>query len=159
MSTVLSNPTITTQLSSDLVSGLLSGNVTHRHALTPSIGTPAGSVNLMYTSSFTLASGTPLSIDLTSIIDVGNNSVSFGHLTHLLLENISLVSGENIAIGGGTNGVFTLDPTTAKPNGGAKLLIDPNPGIVIDGTHKIITLAAASGTGVLGRITILGRSV
>src|SRR3954464_9895168 len=118
MSTTLSNPKITAQVESDFVAGLVSGNLLHRVTSTPSVGTPAGSVNLEYTNSFTLASGTPLSLDLTSLVDVGGNTVTFGHVNCILLENLSIVSGENIAIGGGTNGVFTLDPTVARANGG-----------------------------------------
>jgi len=158
MSITLSNPSIVVQASADVASGLLSGSHIHRIAQTPNVGTSAGNVNLLAPYSFTLATGTPLSIDLTAAIDAGGNTVTFGHLTHYVLENLSTVSGENIAIGGGSNGVFTLDPTTAKPNGGAKFLADPNPGITIDSTHKIITLAAAAGTAVAGRITFYGRT-
>jgi hypothetical protein len=158
MSTTLSNLNINSQILADVANGLLSGNFNNRSAATPSVGTAAGSINLLVHQTFTVSSGTPLSIDLTSVVDVAGNTVSFGHLCYSKVVNSGTNSGGDLNFGGGTNGVFTLDPKVVRANGGIATHYDPNPGITVDSTHKIVTVASVSGT-VTGSITLAGRSV
>jgi hypothetical protein len=154
MSTTLSNINVNSQVAADVANGLLSGNFNNRSAASPSTGTAAGSLNILCHQTFSINSGTPLSIDLTSIADVGGNTVAFGHLCYFKVVNSG---GGDLNIGGGTNGVFTLDPKPIRDTYGVATHYDPNPGITIDGTHKIFTLDAASGT-VAGSITLAGRT-
>ena len=158
MSTTLSNLNINSQISADIASGLLTGKFNNRSAATPSVGTSAGSINLLVHQTFSINSGTPLAIDLTSVADVAGNTVTFGHLNYIKILNSGTNSGGDLSIGGGTNGVFTADPKSIRANGGIATHYDPNPGITIDSTHKIITVTSASGA-VTGSITLAGRSV
>jgi hypothetical protein len=159
MSTTLSNPSISAGISATIESGLLSGTITHRPAAqSPSVGTNAGNVNLIYSADFTVTSGSPLSLDLSSIADAAGNVVTFGHITHFLAENRSTNTAEIMSLFGGTNGVFTADPKPLQANGGLSFMANPNPGVTIDGTHKIVTVTVAAGTSVPGRLTIIGRT-
>lgn len=158
MASTLSNASISSQISVDIVRGGLAGTVTHRNAQTPAIGTVTNQVNLVFQNDFIVATGTPLTFDLTSLVDPAGSAINFGHVTHLHIENLSAVAGEDLTVGGGTNGLFAADPKPIRANGGNVQHADPNPGILVDGTHKIVQLAAAAGTAVLGRITIMGRT-
>lgn len=158
MASTLSNASISSQISVDIVRGGLLGTVTHRNAQTPAIGTVTNQVNLVFQNDFTVATGTPITFDLTSLTDPAGAAINFGHVTHFHVENFSTITGEDLTIGGGTNGLFAADPKPVRANGGNVQHADPNPGILVDGTHKIIQLAAAAGTAVLGRITIIGRT-
>jgi hypothetical protein len=157
MSTTLSNIGVNSQITADIASGLLSGNFNNQSLATPPSGTATGSLNLLAHQSFTVTAGSPLSIDLTSIADVGGSTVTFGHLCYVKVVNGGTNSGGDLQIGGGTNGVFTLDPKLIRSKGGIATHFDPNPGITIDSTHKIITITSASGS-VPGTITLAGRT-
>jgi hypothetical protein len=161
MSTTLSSPAISSSITAGLASGLLSGTVTHEPAQqTPAVGTNAGNVNLAYSADFTVSSGSPLTLDLSSIADAAGNTAVFGHVTHWLVENRSTNAAELMTLGGGSNPLIPArsGADVIQANGGYDLKASPNPGIVRDATHKTFQIAVASGTAVPGRLTILGRT-
>jgi hypothetical protein len=84
--------------------------------------------------------------------------VSFGHVTHWLVENRSTTTAETMTIGGGTNALIAARAEPVQANGGLDFMAAPNPGILRDATHKTFQIAIASGTSVPGRLTIIGRT-
>jgi hypothetical protein len=159
MSTTLANIAPRVQLSAVIASGRLSGTVLHQYNGPPiAFGTAVGQVNLCATVDFTVTSGTPYTLDLTALTDAGGSAITFGHLTHLQLENMSVTTGQDFTLGGGTNGVFTAAPNVIAANGGLWFLANPSPGVLVDSTHKIISISVAVGTGVSGRLTLFGRT-
>jgi hypothetical protein len=160
MSTTLSSPAISASITAGLASGLLSGTVTHEPAQqTPAVGTNAGNVNLLYSADFTVSSGSPLTLDLSSIADAAGNTAIFGHVTCWLVENRSTNAAELMTLGGGSNALIPArtGADVIQANGGFDLMAAPT-GIVRDATHKTFQIAVASGTAVPGRLTILGRT-
>jgi hypothetical protein len=108
-----------------------------------------------FSKEFTLATGTPQTVDLTSVADSGGNTVTFGHLVAWQYSNLSNSNGANVTIGGGTNAIIPAGQPITK--GGHVQQCCPE-GITVDGTHKIVTLSVASGTSEAGRLTLFGRT-
>lgn len=109
-------------------------------------GTVARAFNKSYaTSAITklyfqnYASGSPTSIDLTSLTDAYGVAISFTTVKHLLICNND---GTNaVTVGGGTNGLFSALPSLI---GGGAYNLTTN--FTVDGTHKIILITPAAGT-------------
>lgn len=163
MSTTLSNVSIAAAITAALAGGAapatVSGNVQHNCADTPTVGSSTGNVNKVYSAAFTVDTGTPLSLDLTSLVDPLGQTNNFGTVHAILIENLSIVAGRDFTVFGGTNGLVATSTTLiyagTKPG---FLLIDfGTTGIAVDGTHKIITIAVAAGTGIAGKITVVGK--
>lgn len=156
--TTLSNVRVALQIAADLVTSLFRGAVNHQVSQTFTIGSAAGNVQKIYSSDFVVVnSGTPTTFDLTSLLDPGAGAVTFAFVTHIIIENLSTTTAEIMTVMGGTNGLQATSTNPLQPNGGVWVMCNPNPGITVDGTHKIVNLAVASGTNVSGKITILGR--
>lgn len=108
-----------------------------------------GSPKLSFTKQFTTSditkgywkqytvTTTPTSVDLTALTDWAGNALSFSTVKALLIVNRGTVT---VTTGGGTNAVIPSQDVTA---GGCRLLQST---VTVDGTHKIITLTAASGS-------------
>jgi hypothetical protein len=161
MASTMTSPQIAAAIQAGLAGGAApapsTSNVNHSAALTPAVGGSAGQVNKIYSAAFTVTTGTPLSIDLTALTDPLGAALNFTNVAAILISNDSVVAGQDFSVGGGTNGLFTAAPNIIAANGGMYLLANPNPGITVDGTHKIITITVAAGTGVGGKITVLGH--
>lgn len=158
MAETLTNPTVSAQLSINVAAGPLSGTVRQTYGgPTLTIGSTAGQINRKHSVDFAVTAGTPYTLDLTALTDLNGAAMSFSFWTHLLIENESTTTGQDMTVGGGTNGVFTADPVPIQANGGGRMWLNPNPGVTVDGTHKIIQITVAAGTAVAGKLTIFGR--
>lgn len=160
MAATLSNPQISAAISVTLSGGAApattSSNVSHASARTPTVGSATGNVNKVYSATFSVATGTPVSLDLTTLTDPLGNALNFGTVYSILVTNDSVTAGQDLTIFGGTNGLIATSTELVYANGGTKLLDTGTTGIATDGTHKIVTIAAAAGT-VAGKITIIGK--
>lgn len=156
MSTTLSNIVISSTFSAQVASGQLAGTVTHNPASKrPAVGTSSGNADLLYSAVVSVTAGSPLDIDLTSLVDPAGNSISIAHLLYYVVENTATVN--DLAIGGGSNPIWaSADPKPITPGNFAEYQNFPT-GTVIDGTHKIFRLTASLLT-VTGKVTFLGRS-
>lgn len=158
MASTLDNLAAAASLVADLASGQLGGQVALRYAKGLTFGTAAGNVNAIVARDLVIATGTPFTVDLTAAVDPAGNTVAFGHLTHWMLQNLSAQAGEDLTFFGGTNGVMAALPMPCRANGGNLHHADPNPGIAIDGAHKIVQITAAAGAAVAARLLLLGRT-
>ncbi|WP_020469317.1 hypothetical protein [Zavarzinella formosa] len=87
----------------------------------------------------TYASGSPTSIDLTSLTDAYGNPISFATIRHIMLVNNDATN--SVTVGGGTNGLVAALPPII--GGGAVNLTTT---LAVDGTHKILLITPAAGT-------------
>ncbi len=91
---------------------------------------------------------TPTSIDLTAVTDAFGNSISFSSVKQLIIHNKDTAIA--LTVGGGTNGLFSTLPFTLvgydASQGSDGTCLNLTTTISIDGTHKILTLTAASGS-------------
>lgn len=163
MANTLSNP----QYGAAILGTLTSSTATATNVATindatsaaPSVGTSAGSFNLAYTASGTVATGTPVVLDTTALTDPLGASINFGHVNIIKLTNNSTTTGQDLTMGGGSNPLFGSISPVARANGGFLEIADPNPGIATSGSVKNIQISAAAGTNVAFALTILGRTV
>lgn len=106
-------------------------------------------ISKVYMATLTVTS-TPTSIDLTNQTDPFGNAVSFSTVKHIEIINEDTTNA--LTVGGGANGLFAALPFNltgqAAPSGGGStggaIAITAN--ITVDGTHKILTLAATAGS-------------
>jgi len=161
MSTLL-NPRMLLAITGALSDGLLPPVVTAaiNHAVNPSlpVGSGAGSVNLEYHTPVIVTSGSPLVLDLTSLTDPLGNAIAFAVVTAILLTNDSTTATNDLSLGGGTTPLVATCPLPAQASGGAVAFLAPASGLPVTGgsTNKL-QIAAAAGSAVPGRLTILGR--
>jgi hypothetical protein len=162
MATLLSSPSVTSSVTANLTGGAAPApsqspvNHTYAPAVPLAVGSGAGQANKCYSAAFSVTSGAPLLLDLTALTDPLGGALNFTNVSEILITNDSTTAGQDFTIGAGTNGLFTAAPNVVRANGGQWHLTDVNPGITVDGTHKIFQIANASGTA-SGKITILGR--
>lgn len=127
-------------------------------------GTSANQADLVWSDSGSVASGTPVTVDLrgslTSILDGG--AVSFVEVVGLYIKNKSTTTSQNLQIGGGSNPWITHlgasgDVIVLGP-GGRLLLESPLDGYAVTaGTGDILQIASSSGT-ISYDVVIYGRS-
>ncbi len=162
MASTLANPqissAITVALSGGAAPAVASANVQHSVAQTLTVGASAGQVSKVYSASLLVSTGTPASLDLTTgLFDPLGVALVFTKVSAIHINNLSTTVGQNLTIGGGTNGLFTASPNTCDANGGEWFIASPTAQITVDGTHKIITITAAAGTNVPYNITVIGQ--
>jgi hypothetical protein len=163
MPTVLSNPSISLSLKTQLTSGaspaVVASQVNHSPVFTPGAGNTPGNVDRCYAASFQVSAGTPLTVNLGTALDPLQNPIGLVHVSAILVENDSTTSGQDFTIGGGTHPISATDSGTAQANGGVWMMWNPNPGYTVaTGSADTVTITVAAGTNVPGKITILGRS-
>lgn len=160
MSATLSNPQISAAISASLgsSSGPASTNTNIQHSIAKqrTVGTAAGNVNKVYSAAFTVDTGTPITIDLTTAADPQGNAQNFGTVYDIIIENSSSTTGQIMTLFGGSNGLVATGTLLLNP-GGAIAYTGGSVGITVDSTHKLIQISVAAGTGVAGRITVLGK--
>jgi hypothetical protein len=109
MAATLTNPQIGMAISGLLTSGTFpvrSASPTHQNTSTPAVGNSAGQVNRLYQAAFTVASsGSPTSIDLTTLVDIDGTTINFVNIYSIEISNDSVTTGENMTLFGGTNGL------------------------------------------------------
>src|SRR5665213_1684044 len=113
--------------------------VDHRPAITLTAGTAAGQVNACISESFSITSGTPLTINVSSALDPLGNAAGMVHVTSVIVENDSVTSGHDMVIGAGTHPVFGTDQYTAYAKGGVAAVVNPVGFPVVGGTSDTIT--------------------
>jgi hypothetical protein len=161
MATTVASPALAASVTANLTGGAppapSQSPVNHSYNPTLTVGAAAGQSNKVYSAPFTVTTGTPLALDLTTLVDPLGGALNFSAVTSILITNDSTTAGQDFTIGGGTNGLFTAAPNIVAANGGAYFISNPTAQITVDGTHKILTIAVAAGTGVGGKVTIVGR--
>jgi hypothetical protein len=163
MATTLSNPSITAQLKCQLNAGsppaVATSQVNHLPVTAPGAANTPGHVDRCISEPFTVTAGTPFTLNLATAQDPLSNPAGFLHLSAILVENDSTITGQDFTIGGGTHPALGTDQATAQANGGVVLITNPNPGYTItSGTSDTLQISVATGTSVPGKITLLGRS-
>ena len=122
--------------------GLAAGNLVFNN------GTASGQVDTLYCKPLTL-SGTPTTVDFTSVTDPGNASVSFARSRVFFAFNPSVTAGYDLGVyHGASNGWAQLpastNPLYARYGGGFIMLTDytstgAGNGNVITSTSKTVT--------------------
>jgi hypothetical protein len=163
MATTLTNPSASVQLKCQLTSGaipaVVTSQVNHQPNLGLGAGSTAGNVDRCFSEPFSVSSGTPLTINVTTALDPLGTALGAMHVTAVLVENDSTTAGQIFTVGGGMHPVLGTDQGTAQANGGDFLVVNPNPGYAATGgSADTLTIAVAAGTNVAGKVTILGRS-
>lgn len=127
------------------------------HSKTLSNGTGAGASNLIYVVQDDTGIGTSSSttIDLQSLTDMFGNSISFSKIKVFYLENTVSAVGVNLVVGAAaatqwassTALISTTDATVLVPSASVLYCARTDAtGWVVDGTHKSLKIANASGT-------------
>lgn len=161
MAATLSNPQISAAITSGMAGGALpataTGSISDGTARGAVVGSGAGQVNKIYSAAFTVTSGTPFTIDLTTLTDLLGNAITFGTYIASKITNLSVTTGQDFTCFGGTNGLLATSTELCYANGGNKLHDTGTTGITVDSTHKIIQITVAAGTSVAGTITVIGK--
>jgi hypothetical protein len=163
MPTVLSNPSMSLSLKTQLTSGaspaIVASQVNHSPIFSIGAGNTPGNADRCYAAPFTVSAGTPLTINLATALDPLLNAIGLVHVSAILIENDSTTAGQDFTIGGGTHPISATDSGTAQANGGVWMMWNPSPGYTVtSGSADTLTISVAAGTNVPGKITILGRS-
>jgi len=155
----LTQSKVSASFQSTFGSGATTGTVNHAVGSIPTIGSAAGQQDLEHSKSYTVTSGTPLVLDVTSLADPQGNAQNFAHVTSLLISNDSTTAGQDLTVGGGSNPLIATWGQPVQANGGWYGFGAPNPGIAVSGTVKTIQITVAAGTSVPLTVTVKGRSV
>lgn len=122
------------------------------------VGNAAGQANKAYQAALTVTSGTPLVVDLASLTDANGATITFAHVTTVIITNGSTTTGQDLTIGAGTNPLSVNITGVASANGGFMISHNPAVGYVYNSsTAHTIQIVVAAGTSVPLTITILGR--
>ena len=161
MATTLVSPKVAVSATAGLTGGAApatsSSSPNHAVSWAPTVGTAAGNADKIYSAAFTVTSGTPLVLDMTSLLDPLGGAVNFAHVLAVIISNDSVTAGQIFTVGGGTTPVLGSDQLTVQPNGGVGAVINPNPGYTT-ASANLLKILVAAGTAVAGKITIIGRS-
>jgi hypothetical protein len=147
---------LTAQVSTGTALSSATATVNHTPAKALVAGTSATQISKIHSARYLVTTGTPLSIDLTSVTDPVGASLNFGFVSRILISNASTTAGQNATVLGGTNGLVAASPFTLGPGGHLKVDLGDQE-ITVDGTHKIITVTLAAGTNVPIDVTVMGR--
>jgi hypothetical protein len=133
-------------------------------------GTGAGQIDQIYQRQLTFVASTLQTIDLTALPDMASPQVnqSLARVRELWIEVTDIVLTHTLSVAqGASNGWAFLPPIanglTAMPGGRAGIVMsDPDSvgagvGMVVDGSHKTITLTP-SAFPIIVNVTILGCS-
>ena len=126
-STLSPSPSLIAQITAALTSGAApaigSAAVNHNFTRSVTVGTTAGTASKVYSAAFTVTAGTPLLIDLTSVIDPLGASLTFASVTGLMVTNDSTTAGQDFTLFGGTNPLYSPSSLTSpsKPRAAAHL--------------------------------------
>lgn len=121
-------------------------------------GTAASTFDVVYSDTASIASGTPLSLDLlgslTSVLT--GQTVSFVKLCGVIVKNKSTTSGQYLTLGGGSNALSGFSGK-ADPSGVFVWFSPIDAMAPVAGTGDILQIASATGT-ISCDILLLGRS-
>lgn len=128
-------------------------------------GTIVDTADRIYMKRHTIATGTPLALDLSGgLTDLLGNVITMAKVTGIFIVNNSLTVGEKLTIGAGSNPLLnwiaaTGDALQIGP-GGVHCQLDPSLAAyaVTGATGDVLTIAAAAGAAVSTDVVIVGRS-
>lgn len=128
----------------------------------PGVGAVAGSVDRCYAGTYSVTSGTPVTINLLTALDPCGTAAGIVYIEDILIENDNTTAGQDLTVGGGTHPAlgtdsYTVQAGTSASNVGAAQLHFPTGLHIVTSSSDTLTLTAASGT-ITGKIVVLGRS-
>lgn len=128
-------------------------------------GTVIDTADRIYMKRHTIATGTPLALDLSgSLTDLIGNTITMAKVTGIVVSNNSVTAGEILTIGAGStpliNWIAASGDALKVGPGGMLCQLDPSLAAyaVTGGTADILTIAAAAGLTVSVDVIIVGRS-
>lgn len=151
---------ITAQLTGTSGPSSNTSNVQDISTATPTVGSAAGNVNKIYSAAVTIAaSGSPASLDLTSLLDPQGSAITFATVYAIKVTNTSTVAGQDVTVGGGTTPIVAnvSDPLYAGTDPGCFLQKYGSVEKTVDSTHKLLAITIAAGTNVIVNVTIIGK--
>ena len=162
MSVVLSQPQYRCSLKAGVAGTAayrpISSAISDESTATLAVGASANQVSKPVAVELTIATGTPATIDLSSFITDDGSTASISSMVEAIkITLLSSTTGQDLTVGGGTNGLFAALPVSLKPTPRGEAVLFLATPITVDATHKIITLAVAAGTTVKVRVTLFGR--
>lgn len=154
MSTTLSGTRITGSIATSAANGASGTNaVNDGTSQQMATGSSAGQAQYPYNLAFSVTSGSPLTIDLTSVTDVNGFAVTFAAVTHIKFT-AATTNTQLLALTGGASNPLYSDVDTV--GAGDFVLKSRTQGIAVNSGAKTLTITSASGTQA-GTLTILGR--
>lgn len=167
MATILSAPGISASISGSATSSTSfpkqTGGSQHSVAVNYNVAGGAGNVDTLYQASFTVTSGTPLSINLATALDVLGVALGDVDIVGLLIENDSATAGQDFTVGSGTDPAlgtqsYLVQANTTSGSPGFVCVNFPLGLATTSGTSNLLQITVAAGTNVPGKISILGRN-
>lgn len=129
-------------------------SVLDQTVLNPSILSTAGGVDGCYTTTGSVTSGTPVTIDVTALVDPLGQAITAGHICGIKIANNS--GANNLTHGGGSNPIYATQPLTIGPGDYfAQSLLGNS--FATSGSVKNLQLAASAAT-INYTVTIFTRS-
>lgn len=171
--TVITNPKIRIAFTASLAAGDLSApaavavdvGTDPRVGVSPGVGAAVGQVSAVYAIEGTVSSGSPVTIDVTSLTDPAGNAIpSLARVLGFCIENLSVTAGQIITLAGGASNPLFSDQMTLQPNtdsfpvGGTGAIWNPAPGYAVDSTHKTIMVSVAAGSNVRYNLALFGNA-
>lgn len=125
-------------------------------------GTGSRQADLVGASDGTIATGTPLDIDLKALTDEFGAAVNMAEIVAFVVINDSATAGETITVGAAASNAWVAwlgdaSDTIKIGPGGMLFWQSPIDGVATDATHKVLRLAA-SAASVAYRFMVVGRS-
>ena len=121
---------------------------------TLSLGTGANNFNMLFELNQSVASGTPVDIDLTGQTAPDGSAIALADIVGIALQ-FPAANTANITVGNAAANAWSAwlgaTGTLVQIPGSAVFLFAPvasGSGYTVDGTHKLLRLTAASGTQV-----------
>jgi hypothetical protein len=156
--------TLAATLENDLSVVTASAPISLNKSLPFTNGTAINQADRLYSARHSIASGTPLALDLAGTLENPlGETVTFAKVLGIIVVNNSTTAAEILTVGAGSNPISTWvaasgDGVQVGPNG---FMANVNPSLagfaVTGGTADILTITSASGT-ISTDIYILGRS-
>lgn len=161
----ITNPTVYAAIKFRLTQGAITSQISQSVPGAYTVGNTAGmfpisNVNISVTLTGTVAHGSPLVLNLLSILDPQGNTVTFASVMAVIVQNSGILY--KVVVGAGTNPVFGSDQQTII-RGGVALMGSPEGVAVVASSTQNLTLTApdSSATGanaVAFTLTIIGLS-
>lgn len=128
-------------------------------------GTTIDNADRIYMKRHTIATGTPLALDLSGgLTDLVGNVITMVKVTGIIVVNNSVTAGEILTIGAGStpliNWIAASGDAVKVGPGGMLCQLDPSVAAyaVTGATADILTIAAAAGATVSVDVIVVGRS-
>lgn len=162
MSTTLTALTLLQKIATAQTSGsgigLVGASASFAPTINMTIGNLVNQAQIVAAVQGSVTNGTPYTLNLITGNDQFGNALGMAHLMGIFVANQSIVSGQDLTIGGGTHSALGSDAYTCQANGGITTNLWQNPGLTVTGSSTdTITIVVASGTAVPFQLLLLGR--